>query len=422
MEDIAIFCFWGLVGFTALNSVLVLITTGHMLARRRQPPVRNDELPKAAVLLSLRGADPSLSLCLRRLLAQDYPNYELFVAVDSDTDPSYQIVQDTLRETGATNVRVRALRNHLSTCGLKCSALVQLVDDLDDSHKVIALADADLVSHSTWLRELVVPLLDPQVGVTFGNRWFMPAEGWIGSLVRQLWNAPGLVFMHLFSIPWAGSMAIRSDVFYRGRIRDKWARSIVDDGPVHVAVKAQKLKLRFVSSLIMVNREECNLSFAYNFFRRQMTWTRTYITRCWFTMFAYIFSVMGLLAFSGALLAVNYFTGAGGEAARSHLTSGLTISSVAGVALWLILDGVARLKIRRQGEDAPSSYLRQLAYMPVVLSLAGLIHASASVMATFRRRVVWRGVTYEINGPSDIRVLSDSGLGAIPRVSTAVSI
>ena len=78
--------------------------------------------------------------------------------------------------------------------------------------------------------------------------------------------------MHAIQIPWAGSLAIRSDVFRRAGLRDKWSRAIVDDGPVRTAVKEQNLKLRFVPSLIMANREECSLGFACNFLRRQLTW------------------------------------------------------------------------------------------------------------------------------------------------------
>lgn len=419
MQQLALFCYWSLVGITVYSAVFTAITVIYMFARRRVAQIADRDLPKTAVLLCLRGADPGLANCLRRLLNQDYPNFELFIAVDSEADPAWQTVQETLQETKATNVRVRPLRNRLSTCSLKCSALVQLVDDLDDSHQVIALADADLLSHRTWLRELVTPLADPQIGVTYGNRWFMPVRGWFGSLIRQLWNAPGLVVMHLFSIPWAGSMAIRSDVFYRSRIRDTWARSIVDDGPVRAAVKAQKLKLHFVSSLIMPNREECDVLFAYNFLRRQLTWTRTYVSSLWIAMFASVIFALGINALTFALA---FWSCLGGDdALAATLFQGLTISCGGATCLWLVIDGSARCMIRRQGEPAPSAMLRQLLWMPLVMSVTFTAHAIASFAATFRRRVVWRGVTYEIRGPSDIRILGDRGL-AMPQAANSISV
>jgi len=420
MHQLSLLCFWSLVGVTLYNTAWALFTVNAIRRRRRLGPAADDaRLPKAAVLLCLRGADPKLSSCLRRLLSQDYPNYELLIAVDSDTDPAWEVVQTTIEELGATNVRVRTLRNRLTTCSLKCSALVQLVDDLDDSHQVLALADADLESHPTWLRELVGPLQDPKIGVTFGNRWFLPAEGWIGSLVRQLWNGPGLVVMHAFGIPWAGSLAIRSDVFYRGRLREKWARSIVDDGPIRVAVKAQGLRLQFVPSLIMANREECGLGYAYDFLRRQMTWTRTYICGWWLALLTHMFLTMALVAFSAVMAVAHYAAGAPGTGFNFAAGVGITIAGL--YCLWFLLDVSARRVIRDQGEAAPSVFSAQLSRLPLGMLVTPVIYVFAALAATFRRRVVWRGVTYEIRGPSDIRVISDNGL-ALTRVSSAVSI
>ena len=44
-------------------------------------------LPEIAVLLPLRGADPSLEACLKGLLAQDYPTYQIHIVIDSDGRP-----------------------------------------------------------------------------------------------------------------------------------------------------------------------------------------------------------------------------------------------------------------------------------------------------------------------------------------------
>src|SRR5439155_52717 len=45
--------------------------------RRPAKPIADEQLPRAAVILSLRGADPSLAGCLRGLLAQNYPHYDV---------------------------------------------------------------------------------------------------------------------------------------------------------------------------------------------------------------------------------------------------------------------------------------------------------------------------------------------------------
>ena len=425
MYVISLVFFWSLVGITIHTTFWLVVMVWVLRNRRRVAMATDEKLPKAAVLLCLRGVDPTLPGCLHRLLRQDYPDYELFIAVDSEFDPAWEVVQDTIRELQADNVHVAPLRNRRSTCSLKCSSLVQLVDELDDSHEAIVLADADLESHTTWLRELVAPLADSQIGATFGNRWFMPTEGWFGSLIRQLWNGPGLVAMYAIQIPWAGSLAIRSDVFRRGELRDKWSRSIVDDGPVRTAVRKQKLKLRFVPSLVMANREECSLGFVYNFIRRQLTWTRTYVRFWWPAMLSYTLMCVGLWTAAVFLAFVCVFRGSLDTAVL--FGAGATLLGSVVFVSWLILDICVRRVIRRQGEPAPTVFSRQLSRLPVAMLITAWVHLWASVVATVRRRVVWRAVTYEIRGPSDVRMVTDRAIAVSPATTlspstTAVSI
>ena len=148
-----------------------------MLAKKlhRESPVILDDsqLPKTGVVISLRGADESLRNCLRGLLNQDYPRYQVEIIVDSESDPAWQMVQEVIRETGCKHANFLALSVRRRTCSLKCSALIQGVTALDASHEVIAFCDADVVPHRAWLRELVSPLLDsPESARTTGNRWF----------------------------------------------------------------------------------------------------------------------------------------------------------------------------------------------------------------------------------------------------------
>ena len=408
MFEFSLFLYSTLIGIAIHNACWTIFMVGVLRNRSRASESTDEELPKAAVLLSLRGADPTLPSCLRRLLRQDYPNYELFVCVDSQSDPAWDVVQSSIRESQADNVHVSSLRNRLSSCSLKCSSLVQLAGELDDSHEVIVLADADLESHNTWLRELVAPLADPKIGATFGNRWFLPTKGCFGSLVRQLWNAPGLIVMHVIEIPWAGSLAIRSEVFRRGGLRFRWSQSIVDDGPVRTAVKEQNLKLRFVPTVTMANREECGLGSAYNFIRRQMTWTRTYVPLWWTALLTYSVFCVGTWTVAVLLAVVCAFQGL--SEAALHFGAGAAWLGLLSSASWLILDISARRIIREQGESAPTVWSSQLIRLPIAMLVAAWVHVWGAVAATVRRRVTWRGVTYEIRGPSNVQLVDDREL------------
>ncbi len=416
MMGLALFFFWALVALAAYNAFWTVV----MVVTLRRKPLQlgtTDELPKAAVLLCLRGADPGLADSLHRLLYQDYPDFNLFVAVDSKSDPAWQIVQDTIADSGAMNVHVSPLRHRMKTCSLKCSSLVQLLDQVDDSHEVVVLADADLESHPTWMRQLIAPMADPQIGATFGNRWFLPNEGWIGSLVRQLCNGPSIVVMYAAQIPWGGSLAIRSSVVKSGNLREKWSHAIVDDGPVRSAVKQLNLKLRFVPSLLMPNREECDVAFAYNFLRRQLTWTSTYVRSWWPALIAYTVVSIGLWV--GAIATAIFLAAQGAFVEASICGAGAaTLSSVV-MVLWVTLDASARAVVRRQDGAKASFNWRQFVRIPTALSVAVCVHLWASVNASFGRRVVWRGVTYEILGPWNVRMLDDKIVAPTPAAQGA---
>lgn len=382
-----------------------------VLRRARRLPALNS-LEKTAVFLCLRGADPNLSSCLDRLMAQDHPNFEVMIVVDSIDDPAWPIVQAAVEQYGKERLRVWPLENRRTTCGLKNSSLVQLLDQLNPSHKVIAFADADLESHPTWLRELVAPLADPNVGLTFGNRWFLPSDLNTGSLVRQIWNAPGLIVMSAFKIPWAGSLSIKRSLVESGDVREKLATSIVDDGPLRVAAKQQGLRSIFVPSLIMPNREVCDLRFVYTFIRRQLTWTRTYFPGLWFPMVGYHLLATTISAAAQIVALIGWYHG------DLHVTLlglvGFIVSMGSAVLHYSLIDRSARRVIRSQGFVAPSppsgqlARLARLARFTFNLSLAAIIGLYASFAATFARRIVWRGVTYEIGGPWKIRLIDDN--------------
>lgn len=363
-------------------------------------------LSKTAVFLCLKGADPRLRRCLDGLMKQDHPDFEVMVMVDSGTDPAWSIVQAAQASHGIDRLRVWTLENRRTTCGLKNSALIQLLDQLDASHETIAMIDSDVEPHPTWLRELVAPLADQQVGVSFGNRWFLPDEWNTGSLVRQLWNGPGLIVMSAFKIPWAGSMAVRRSLMDSEAVRDKLAHSIVDDGPLRVMARQQGLRAVFVPSVIMANREVCDFRFACNFIRRQLTWTRTYFSHLWPAMVAYHWLATVTSTASEIIGFIGWYRGDIYTAVLGF--SGIAISLIAALFHHLAIDRSARRVIQRQGDAISSITVAHWLRLSIHLSLAAVVGLCASVLATIARRILWRGVLYEINGPWNVRMLSET--------------
>lgn len=278
MEDLAIFLSKSLMGWLVIQVCLTLVFIWYLRSSKKNL-LPDDQLPKTAVILCLRGADPFLPRCLRSLLNQNYPQYDLKLIVDSHEDPAWKIASESITEQEATNVQISPLRIVRNNCSLKCSSLVQAVRELDDSYKVVALVDADTIVHVNWLRELVSPLGDAKIGATTGNRWYVPTGRYWGSLVRYIGNVSTVVQMFIFQIPWGGSLAVKTEVLRQTELLDKWGQALGEDFMMHDILKKHGLQVKFVPSLLIVNREETDLSNLIDYLKRLILYSRLYHPR-----------------------------------------------------------------------------------------------------------------------------------------------
>jgi cellulose synthase/poly-beta-1,6-N-acetylglucosamine synthase-like glycosyltransferase len=355
-------------------------------------------LPRAAVILSLRGNDAALGDCLEGLFRQDYPDYSVEIVVDSDCDPAWQTVHSAIARSCSHHVRVQALHAPGGTCSLKCSALVQAVRALDESHEVLAFIDADVVPHPTWLRELVAPLLDARVGATTGNRWYAGRRRLFGSQARAAWNAAAVAQMSLFRMPWGGTLAIRREIFDTAGLLDKWSRSFNDDIVLGEAVSRLGFEMQFVPSLLMIENDESPIQNVRSFVFRELMHLRFYL-RAWPAI-----SGFGILT---TLLAPASMACLWAEIVRREWAAALWSGGgiVAFVALlvisYFVVESAVAAVLRKNGRTIEPLGLRTLWAAP----LAVCVFAAALLPALVRRTVNWRGVGYHIRKPWQVEVL-----------------
>jgi hypothetical protein len=350
------------------------------------------DLPRAVVVLSLRGADPSLADCLEGLLAQNYPHFEVRIVIDNLEDPSWKIVRQVLSQFPEAKARTYTLAAPRRTCSLKLSALLQALGDLDDSCEVVALIDADVIPHRNWLRDLVAPMSDPTVGAVTGIRWYAPDGAEWGSLVRQVWNSTASVVMYALNIPWGGSLAFRAAILRHSDVLDRWSLSLFEDTGFLQVVSGMGLKLRFAPAATMLNQESTTLDGCYRFIRRQMLNTRLYHGG-WPVIFLHglAFCLAPVVAF-GALVA-SVLLGRWLEAA--------CLVSAQVLAAALMGATLVTLERRVRGDVGSQVSWKMAAAIPLTLAvyLASLL--SAAVM----RRVDWRGIIYELRGPWKVKLV-----------------
>ncbi len=377
MTYLAIYVFWGLATFSAYHLVWTLVLA-RLVRQPGNPPAGS---AKTAVLLTLRGADPVLPSTVECLLNQNYPNYELFIAVDSWNDPAWQAIHDIIEREQRRKVHVCELTRRLKTCSLKCSALIQMIDQLDDTFSCVALADADLEPHPDWLATLVAPFDDPSVGVTSGYRWFTPPQGHLASLVRHLWNAATVIPMIVCRIPWGGCMAFRASPDLRRRIVEKWSRSAVDDVILREVTRMAGLRVRPLPHLMMPIREECDMAFVHQFVARQLLWVFTYVRRA--ATFIIVYSLL-LLALTLAGAGTFVVALARGESsAAGWAAAGLALFWSVLVGLLVLSETAVRSSCRSRGVSIPAFPRRAMLRVPAAMLLAGYSHTRGVVVAQF---------------------------------------
>lgn len=398
------FFLWGMLGYVILCSIIQACVTLRLVTVFRTPVVPSDNfgLPKAAIILAIRGLDPSLERNARALLTQLYPDYKLFVVVDHVEDPAWQVFEK-IRNENPDRIQLSALRERFSTCSLKCSAMAQATSELDASYEVVAFADGDVLAHKTWLRELVEPLADPSVGASTGNRWYLPSDSGLGSITRYFWNAAGVIQIWLHEFVWPGSMAFRADALNKMGMAAALRKSLFD-GPVVVReLRRAGYKVRFVPSVMIANREQISLGAFTSWVERQ-TLVASSLGTNWLVL-GINAAHLAICVFAPPLTALIAFGFSESTMLRWALLATASYWLAMSLSVFALECAVRRILTLDQKDIRWFSGSKALSAVPGIL-LAHLVSLLAAFRATRRRTVNWRGIEYEIQGPDEVRMLN----------------
>ena len=374
-------------------------------AQGYKPPL---PLPEVAVLLPLRGADPSLEACLKGLLAQDYPAYRVHVVIDSDEDPAQAVVARILAAAGpaAASVHVETRRILGTDCSAKLSAQRQALAALDDEVGVIAFLDADCIPSPDWLRELVAPFSDPRVGAATGVRWSAPRDDGWGTLVRYVFYGVAFPQHFLYRIPWGGSLAIRRSAVESTGLLEHWTHCLCEDTSAYGRLRRAGLRLAFVPAATQVNSEadrsrwRPHLHPAPALVRaaasrlladdaRDRTSRRS--SRSW-----------SVACSRSSASSASCSAAFGVATGLWKLAAFAIIPALYCVGLLLALAVGDRLVRRAVGAPPPPRAPKVIAAAAIAAGIPGY----AMLAAPFVRSIEWRGITYDIAGRDRIRMRS----------------
>jgi glycosyltransferase involved in cell wall biosynthesis len=374
-------------------------------------PLGDVECPLALIVLCLRGEDPFLPRTLRALLSQDYPNYRVRVVLDSAEDDARRHVEAALHSAGNPDwVEVQTLRQRFDTCTYKMSGILSATQELPPGTQFVAFLDGDTVLHRSWLRELAAPIVRDGVSAATGNRWYAPQRATLANMVRVWWASSALSLMHLFRIPWGGTMAVRSDVITDEELRRRLRHAFSEDTTIGQFVAERRGVIRLVPSLIVVNREDSTLGEFLNFDARQLLTIRMQHS-AW-----RLVSLHGVLGAMWIVFPIMRGWWDGPAWVIGAFRIAVALLCLQGI----LLDLTVRRVVRSRDESMPAWNPWRIVMAVCGLAALPFLHLAAALRAQFTRRIIWRGVCYRLGGKTPVMVVRDlwrptAGQMSVPR-------
>src|ERR1035437_2415012 len=119
-------------------------------------------LPPVSILKPLKGTDPDIYESFRSHCLQDYPEYEIIFGVSDPDDPAVASVEQLQREFPDHAIRLVVSPNKLGA-NVKVSNLEQMLQAARYQHLLVN--DSDVRVEGDYLRRIIAPLADEQVGM-----------------------------------------------------------------------------------------------------------------------------------------------------------------------------------------------------------------------------------------------------------------
>ncbi|MEM9413349.1 MAG: glycosyltransferase family 2 protein, partial [Planctomycetota bacterium] len=271
---LAILSALALTGISIFQLVYVYIFVRSVKRKPKSQLLSDKDCRPAAVIVCVRGIDPSLRHCIDALSQQDYPDYVVHIVVDHVNDPSHKILNELAKKSSQFQIHI--LEDQFETCSLKCSSLIHAYSKLSSDTEIIAHLDTDTVPNTHWLRLLATELNDSEVGAVCGVRWYRPQKSNPGSLVRQIWNAAAVVQMFWYDIAWGGSMALKREVVVQTDLLERWKHALCEDTMLSQVLSGTPFQFRYVLHQIIENDETTTVSTLVSWITRQLITARLY--------------------------------------------------------------------------------------------------------------------------------------------------
>lgn len=347
---------------------------------RTRQKLPGDFAPPVSILKPLRGLDLEARQNFLSFVRQDYPRFEiLFGALEPD-DPNIPLVRELRGEFPGVDIRL-VLAQPLGT-NPKVSILHSLASRA--SHPLLAVSDSDMRVESDYLRRVVAPLADPQVGlVTCAYR----GGGKAGNLPARLevlyfgatFLPSVLVGRRYLAMRFGlgATLVVRREDLARFGGFPAVADYLADDRELAVRIVALGKRVHLSDYIPETMPGGGTMGTLAQLWHRQVRWAKCIRVSQGWEYLGYL--VTFSLPLSLAVLVLAGFSGWG---------MGVVAASLAlrWMVAWLV-----------SGETGNRGLRRHLVWLP----LGDLFWFSSWCAAALGRKIVWRGQAYRL-GPGGV--------------------
>ena len=365
-------------GLVSCTGFLVLLAAATQRFRRRQRRAGTSAtvLPPVSLLKPLCGLEPGLEANLASFFAQDYPDFEIIFGARSSEDPALQVIRAVQKRYPQVPVRL-VLSGEPDRPNAKVCSLQKMYAQV--SHDYLVVSDSDVRVASNYLREVIRPLLDRNVGLVTCLYRGVPTGGiWsrLEALGMSIELTSGVIVADILEgmrFALGPTMAIRRDVLQAVGGFEVLANYCADD--YILGQEVYKSGRRVVLSEHVIDHVVYNRSFKPSILH-QLRWMKS-------TRFSrpkgHIGSVLTFAMPFGLL-------GAGAGIALGRPLLGLALLAVAVLnrLLMAITAGWGAVHDRRSLRDC---------WLYPVRDLMGFFFWVGSF---FGRRIIWRGNRYRL--------------------------
>lgn len=361
---------------------------------RRTPPSKFS----ASIIVPCKGRDQGLSGNLRALMVQDHGEYDVTFVVESEDDPACPVIREVISAFPLIRSRL-VIAGKAQGTGQKVHNLIEAVRSLRNKMDALVFVDSDARPGEDWLAALLGSLDGSGTGCATGYRWFIPERGGVASQIRSVWNASiasALGDDESRNFCWGGSTAILRRDFDSLRVAEHWEGRLSDDFALTSIVRSAGGSIRFVPKCLTASIEDCSFRELIEFTTRQMKITRVYRPDLW--GLSMIGSSLHCGTIAAAIILLFRVTGVHQVVTAAFLAVVIGFGTTKAI---LRLRAVA-LALPDYGNEVRKQFFWQTS----LWFITPLLFLFNDLAALTSRRIVWRGIEYEITSPNRTRIIA----------------